>query len=454
MDDRHPWRVRLVAALTLFVVTAAIGAIVTSIPAQAQPYRDGVAMSAPFSVLLCKASNNPAEPAERSFFADMIIHRGTGGVADYLYDQSRGQLDISSYSSIRGWLTTTKSEAEIRNLPHRENKISVCVEAARRAGYTPPRDHQVVTIYNFEVGDVGTHNGVLMDTTSYNSSFAAHEMLHTMHLGHSWSTDQTYLNGKPNANPGEYDDPWDEMSAMNTFSNVSGRFAPAPVGLNAFNLDTLGWLPRNRIGVVASPLLMTTRVRIASLDVEGMSTLPLLVRVPISNNDPTHYYTLEYRKKLGWDDAIPHDTVLIHEIKANTSYLLRDSDLPGRPPVQHLATASVEIDVEDLSDTTATISVTVKSGALEPHSPNTCKEGFVWRQADAYDYVCVTPETYLKVQHDNANIDHRFLLGEIGCHTGLTPRLAFINDHVCVMKSIRDQMWKDNTLRWERLSRR
>ena len=42
----------------------------------------------------------------------------------------------------------------------------------------------------------------------------------------------------------------------------------------------------------------------------------LVIKVPI-DTDPTHYYTVEYRRKMKWDAGIPVDAVLIHEVKSD-----------------------------------------------------------------------------------------------------------------------------------------
>jgi hypothetical protein len=52
-----------------------------------------------------------------------------------------------------------------------------------------------------------------------------------------------------------------------------------------------------------------------------------------------------------------------------------------------------------------------------PYGPDTCLEGFVWRQADPTDHVCVTPETRSEAAYDNSQANYRVVCD---CGTGYT----------------------------------
>ncbi|CAF3584876.1 unnamed protein product [Rotaria sp. Silwood2] len=45
------------------------------------------------------------------------------------------------------------------------------------------------------------------------------------------------------------------------------------------------------------------------------------------------------------------------------------------------------------------------------YGPLTCQNGFVWREVDAYDYVCVTPATRQQVLNDNLAAISRWVYG-------------------------------------------
>jgi hypothetical protein len=403
-------------------------------------------------VVLCKASDNTTEPNPPAYFANMLINRGTNGVADYYYDQSGGKLNISTGSVVKGWYTTSKTQAQIKAIPSRWGKVSFCIDAARAAGYNPPANHRLVAVYNVDVGDAGTQNGVLMAPGVFSTGFAAHEMGHTMGLDHSWSNDTSYRNATWSG-PGEYDNPWDEMSAMNIYGRPGVPYATAAVGLNAFQRDRLGWIPTSRVTTFGSGGPASGSVTIGRLDNLNPSlSAPALVRVPISAADPTHYYTIEYRKKAGWDSGIPADIVMINEIKNNTPYLIRQLGTPDRAPVQTLNANGVKISVNWASGDNASVSITTTSAAVGVYGPNTCKNGYVWREADRNDYVCVTPATRTQARNDNSAAGGRHVPGSTYCVNGYVWREAFAGDYVCVVPSVRSQTWDDNNRRWDRVA--
>ncbi|WP_018348519.1 hypothetical protein [Longispora albida] len=423
-------------------------------PAQALEFRSGMHTGAPFSVVMCKAADSPRyEPRSQAAMADMLINRGTSGVADYLYDQSGGRLDISasSGSAVRGWFQSTKTKAQLAAIPDRWQKIMHCMETARLGGYAIPGHHKVVAVYNVDVGDVGWHNGVLMGPGYYNQAFAAHEMLHSLGLDHAWSND-TSVRVADWAGWGEYDNAWDPMGD-NKYGRRDVRWLPAPVGMSAFHRDKLGWLPRHRVHTFGANGPASGTVTLSRLgDPNQWGTNPVMVRVPISAADPGHYYTIEYRKKTGWDQGIPADQVLIHEIKGTSPYLLKWIGVPGKPPVNEVNNAQVRIRVLGTSGDTASVSITTTSAAVSVSGPNGCQAGYVWREADSYDYVCVTWATRDQTAADNRAAPSRHVPGSAWCEPGYVWREAFAGDNVCVAPAVRSQAWDDNLRRAERVA--
>ncbi|BEL03043.1 hypothetical protein Q0Z83_012340 [Actinoplanes sichuanensis] len=415
----------------VFCVLAAVG--VTPTPATATPIRNAT----PWSVLLCRFSDRPATPQTTEFFANFLTDagRGTGGVADYLADQSGGRISLAG-SAVLGWYTMTWSRAQFDGID-RSVRIQRCVDTAAAAGYTVPSGHRVAVILNDAV-DAGSAGGrVLLDPNTWNTRFAAHEMLHGYGLDHSWSDDTTYRNVSW-AQPGEYDDMWDEMSAQHTYS-VDTRYGAGAVGLNAYHLDELGWLPRNRVLTVGADGVGTRTVTMAPLEARGEAGL-LLARIPFDANDTSRYYTVEYRRKTGWSAGIPGDTVLLHEIRNGTPYLLRTG--PGGGPRQSLDANGVRVTVQG-----ATVTITTAVVNRPVYGPNTCVNGYVWRDADQTDYVCVTPETRAEAAADNAAAPSRWVAGAYGPHTcvnGYVWREAFIGDDVCVVPDRRSRAAADN----------
>ncbi len=87
--------------------------------------------------------------------------------------------------------------------------------------------------------------------------------------------------------------------------------------------------------------------------------------------------------------------------------------------------------------------------------PDTCKQGFVWREAFANDHVCVLPSERDEAKRDNAEAGARRQPGGGGsgpdtCKAGFVWREARPSDHVCVIPSKRAQVADDNRRASER----
>jgi len=80
-------------------------------------------------------------------------------------------------------------------------------------------------------------------------------------------------------------------------------------------------------------------------------------------------------------------------------------------------------------------------------NPNTCKQGYVWREAYPGDVVCVTPDVRTQAAADNAQAGARWIPGPYGPHTcigGYVWREARDGDDVCVKPNVREQAHADN----------
>ena len=84
-----------------------------------------------------------------------------------------------------------------------------------------------------------------------------------------------------------------------------------------------------------------------------------------------------------------------------------------------------------------------------PFGPDTCKSGFVWREAVPDDHVCVPPagrDAAAKQNHEAAS--HRQPnggpFGQDTCVQGYVWRDAFPGDHVCVTPLVRQQVANEN----------
>jgi hypothetical protein len=92
------------------------------------------------------------------------------------------------------------------------------------------------------------------------------------------------------------------------------------------------------------------------------------------------------------------------------------------------------------------------------YGPDTCKKGFVWREARPEDLVCVTPDVRAQTLKDNRQADARRdpaggPYGPATCLPGYVWREAFDGDVVCVTPATRDQARLDNSKANERRMR-
>jgi hypothetical protein len=85
-----------------------------------------------------------------------------------------------------------------------------------------------------------------------------------------------------------------------------------------------------------------------------------------------------------------------------------------------------------------------------PYGPDTCAQGFVWREAGPGDVVCVTPAVRSSTAQQNqaAGQNREPNGGAYGpdtCKQGFVWREAFGGDVVCVTPGIRSQAASDNS---------
>lgn len=93
-----------------------------------------------------------------------------------------------------------------------------------------------------------------------------------------------------------------------------------------------------------------------------------------------------------------------------------------------------------------------------PYGPDTCKQGFAWREAGPEDRVCVMRDVQDQTRQDNLQAEARRNPGggDFGpdtCRPGYVWREAFEGDRVCVTLETRDQARLDNEKANERRMR-
>lgn len=83
-----------------------------------------------------------------------------------------------------------------------------------------------------------------------------------------------------------------------------------------------------------------------------------------------------------------------------------------------------------------------------PYGPDTCNDGYVWRDAIPGDHVCVTPASRAEAAHENAiagsRVDPTGAYGPNTCKPGFVWREAYSGDVVCVTGARRSAVHQEN----------
>lgn len=91
--------------------------------------------------------------------------------------------------------------------------------------------------------------------------------------------------------------------------------------------------------------------------------------------------------------------------------------------------------------------------AVDPLSagPQSCKAGYVWREATRSDYVCVTPDRRAQTARENSEAASHLATGRGDfCAQGFVWRETVPSDHVCVTPKIRTRVAEENGLSSQR----
>jgi hypothetical protein len=446
--------------LWLLAVLIMVAAGSSAAQSQSRPYRGSI----PWSFVLCKFSDSPAPPHDINYYKQMAVQTGTNGLADYVHSVSNGAADMGG-SSVHGWYTESHTTAYETNLGSQSNgryqRLQDCLAAAKADKsdpYVPPANQRVYVITSPGVDLVGFENCCALGDDGVALPELAHEFGHGIDLEHSFSNDSHYHNACW-SQPGEYDNPWDLMSAANVFVDPTHVWGGGPPFLDAYHQDEMGWIPQSRAYTLGTNGILAATVTLAPLSDQATSGY-LVARIPFDSSDLFHYYTVEYRTLHGWDSGIPANIVLINEVKLNTNgniyqtFLLR---APGGSvtcpsctpavgpactngsgaPVQSVNGSGVRITVQGTPGQQATINISTEMAVP-------CRQGFVWRESSSIDRVCVTPASRTEAGKDNAAAGSRHVSGSDTCVQGYVWREATPNDHVCVTPAVRSQTQSEN----------
>jgi hypothetical protein len=416
-----------------------------------RPYRGSIH----WAVVLCEFSDSPAPPHDLSYYQQMITNAGTKGLADYIGSVSYGAANLSG-STVHGWYKESHTLADEQKAG-RYQRLQDCLATAaadHSNPFTPPSGYRAYVITSPGVDEVGFEDCCSLVGDDVALPELAHEFGHGINLEHSFSNDPKYQNACW-SQIGEYDNPWDLMSAANVFVDPTHEWGGGPPFLDAYHLDEMGWLPTSRVSTLGTNGILTGSVTLAALTHPEASGY-LEARVPFDSNDPFHYYTVEYRTVDSWDAGIPQNIVLINEVKLNTNdslyqtFLLRAAGTPATcqsctPPLTHQCSYGDGAPTQSVNANGVTISIksttsTQATIAISTQLAIPCAQGYVWREATGFDRACVTPAIRTQTASDNAAAGSRHQPGSDTCLQGYVWRQSDPSDHVCVTTATRSQV--------------
>ena len=89
-----------------------------------------------------------------------------------------------------------------------------------------------------------------------------------------------------------------------------------------------------------------------------------------------------------------------------------------------------------VAGTLAVLNLATTMAAAQDYGPDTCRQGYVWREAFPGDHVCVRPWVRSQTHTDNVMAPDR-IYGNGRCVNGFVWREAYPGDHVCVTPETR-----------------
>jgi hypothetical protein len=318
----------------------------------------------PWVTIGCRFSDSPGvTPRPISYFNELM---GTTlpGMDHYWREVSYDLINLTGSQSVgwynlpqpRSFYITIQGGQEVANL----NQLALDCTAAADADVNFPTFIGINMAFNQNLDCCAWGGGTTLNRDGQNrfyritwlppwaqvSGVFAHEMGHGFGFPHS---------SGPYSTP--YDSNWDPMSNAHN-NKITTAYGPRPVHTITHHKDLAEWIPLARKFTATNGTHNITLERTAQPTAAGTY---LMAKIPIGGS-LTNFYTVETRRLIGYDQAIPDEAVIIHRV--NTALGDRDAQVVDATNNSNPNDEGAMWRAgETFSDATNQISVTVNSGA-------------------------------------------------------------------------------------------
>ena len=299
------------------------------------------------AVILTALSDDPSRPTPPGFTFEELFFQPIAGqlaASNFFQAVSYGQVDFTG-SRVFDWVEAKKPDNTPMDVatymaypgggdPRRQERARGGIRGAIAAGHDLSQFNVIVTFCNHVPGDTFGSGGAyipelnrvvgiaLIDPGGWDTFVSSHEAGHAMGFSHPFGP-----------YGGEYGDPWDTMGDPFKFATGDATLKNSGPWYSAASLRLRDWVPSDRVMSVPidGAALENCVLRLAALNYPEADGPLVMELVPPSWPASGSIYTVEFRRKDGFDQGIPTDAVLIHMRRSGSNNPVFLATTPGAP---------------------------------------------------------------------------------------------------------------------------